>query len=192
MPISREIIVGDEEPDHAFFQMRAQQPLDVVSGPVARLAPLHVDDRAEAALERAAAPGIERPDRRRVALQPLRRQVGHGGALQPRQIGEEVVDRLAAGSANASCNSVVDMPLGLAGEERDAQIDRLLQVRGQSVKHREASADMEAADDDVDAARAKCAGHVHRARKLVALHAHQEDDPASRRPQFVCATGPPR
>ena len=157
MTITREIIISDEESDHALFEMRAQQPLDVGSGPVARLAPLHVDDRAEAALERTAASGIEGPDRRRVALQPLRRQVRHGGALQPRQIGEEIVDRPQP-VREGILQQRVDTALSLTGEERDAQVERLLQVPGQFVEHREAAADMEAADDDIDAASAEMRG----------------------------------
>ena len=35
---------------------------------------------------------------------------------------------------------------------------------------------MEAADDDIDAACAKCSGHVDRARELIALDAYQKND----------------
>ena len=43
------------------------------------------------------------------------------------------------------------MLLGLAGEEDDAEVDRLLQLRGQLLQHRDAAADVEAADRDRDA-----------------------------------------
>ena len=59
------------------------------------------------------------------------------------------------------------MRFGL-GEQRDAETDRLLQIPRQIVEHLEASADMEAADDDVDAARTELPCHIHGARELVA------------------------
>ena len=68
IPVAREIVVGDEEAGDALRPVRAHDLLDVVGRAAARLAALHVDDRAERTLERAAAPGIEAG-------------VGAGGAL---------------------------------------------------------------------------------------------------------------
>src|SRR5947209_6813917 len=68
------------------------------------------------------------------------------------------------------------MSFGLTGEKCDAQIKRLLQIAGQFVEHREASADMEAANNDIDAACAERACHVQGAWELVALDAHEEYD----------------
>ena len=67
VPVAGEIVVGDEEAVDALGQVDAHHPLDVVGVAPARLAPLHVDDRAEAALERAAAPGVEARASRRSA-----------------------------------------------------------------------------------------------------------------------------
>ncbi len=179
LPVAREIVVGDEEPRHALGQMRAQQLLDVVGAAVARLAALHIDDRAEAALERAAAPGIERADRRRIAPQPLRRQIGRDGALQPRQVGENVVDRLQP-IGERVLQQRVDQPLGLAREQRHAEVDRRLQIPRQFIEHRQAAADVKAADHHLQPARPQFARHVHGARKLVALHADQEHHAVAR------------
>ena len=57
--VAGEIVVGDEIMGDALGVVGAHDRLDVVGGAVARLAALDIDDRAEAALERAAAPGVE-------------------------------------------------------------------------------------------------------------------------------------
>ena len=67
-------------------------------------------------------------------------------------------------------------PLGLAGEQRDAEIERLFQVRRQLGQHREAAARMEPADHHRDAGGAELAADVERARELVRLHADQADE----------------
>ena len=54
--VAGEVVVGDEEAADPGGVIGADDRLDVVGGAVARLAPLHVDDRAERALEWAAAP----------------------------------------------------------------------------------------------------------------------------------------
>ena len=59
VPVAGEIVVGDEEARDVLRGVGAHDRLDVVGGAVARLAALHVDDGAEAALERAAAAGVE-------------------------------------------------------------------------------------------------------------------------------------
>ena len=61
--VAREVVVGDEVAHDALGDVGADQALDIVGGAEARLAPLHVDDGAEAALEGAAAPGVEAGDR---------------------------------------------------------------------------------------------------------------------------------
>src|SRR5215472_6149200 len=71
------------------------------------------------------------------------------------------------------------MSLGLAGEEGDAKIDRLLQIVGHIGQHGKAATDVEAPDDNCDASGAELARDIHRAWILVRLHADQEDDAAS-------------
>src|SRR4029077_126913 len=57
--VAGEIVVGDEKAGDVLRGVGAHDRLDVVGGAIARLAPLDVDDGAEAALERAAAAGVE-------------------------------------------------------------------------------------------------------------------------------------
>jgi hypothetical protein len=71
--VAREIVVGDEEAKDALSQVGAHQALDVVGVAPARFAPLHIDDRAKAALKRAAAPGVEGADRLAVAPHDIER-----------------------------------------------------------------------------------------------------------------------
>ena len=92
--VAREIVVGDEEAEDALGEVGAHQPLDIVGIAPARFAPLHIDDRAKAALERAAAPGVEGADRLAVAPHDVERQKRGDLLLQPGQIVHVVVDRL--------------------------------------------------------------------------------------------------
>ena len=57
--VAGEIVVGDEKAVQSLRDVLADDLLDVVGRTAARLAPLHVDDRAERTLERAAAAGVE-------------------------------------------------------------------------------------------------------------------------------------
>ena len=63
--VAGEIVVGDEEAVDALGDVAADDLLDVVGAAPPRFASLHVDDRAEAALEGAAAAGIEAREVRR-------------------------------------------------------------------------------------------------------------------------------
>jgi len=68
---------------------------------------------------------------------------------------------------------VVHPPLDLAREQTDAQPLRLAQIGRQLGQHRQATADVKAADGDLHAGGAQLAGDVDGARKLVGLHADQ-------------------
>ena len=57
--VAGEIVVGDEKAADALRIAGAKHALDVIGGPIAGFATLHVDDAAEAAGVRAAAPGVE-------------------------------------------------------------------------------------------------------------------------------------
>src|SRR5262249_7315230 len=57
--VAREIVVRDEELVDALSPVEAYELLHVIGRTIARLAALHVDDRTERALVRAAAAGIE-------------------------------------------------------------------------------------------------------------------------------------
>ena len=86
--VAREVVVGDEEPGDALRRIGAHDLLDVVGGAIARLAALHVDDGAEAALERAAAAGIEAGV-----------MAGHAGDRPARQ------DRQRGGAPSPACRT---------------------------------------------------------------------------------------
>ena len=80
--VAREVVVGDEEVVHALREVGAHEALDVVGVARARLASLDVDDRAEAAVERAAAAGVEaRP--RTAGAATRRRPAGTASARPP-------------------------------------------------------------------------------------------------------------
>jgi hypothetical protein len=74
VPIAREIVVGDEEAEDTLREVGAHQALDIVGVAPARLAALHIDDRAKAALERAAAAGVEGANRLAIAPHDVGRQ----------------------------------------------------------------------------------------------------------------------
>ena len=86
--VAGEIVVGDEEIADAVGVIGAHDPLDVVGAAVARLAPLHVDDRAERAQEGTAAAGVEARDHADRPADLLLRQIGGGRAVEVRQVVE--------------------------------------------------------------------------------------------------------
>ena len=151
---------------------------------IARLAALHVDDGAERALERAAAAGVERRQHAVIALDETARQIGDGLLLHIRQVVHVIVDRLRRAGMNVPKEGL-EMLLRFAREEDDPEVDRLFEFRRQLLQHRHAAADMEAADGDRDASRAKLARDRHRARKLVRLNAGQTDE--ARMPRLIDA-----
>jgi len=172
--VAREIAISDEEPVDAVLVVLAQDALDIVGAAAAGFAPLHVDDGAERALERTAAPGIEGRHvadglAHRVARQERRHRV-----LERRQIGDVIADRLER-ACGGIAHHLIHATLGLAGKQRDAHIESFLQVVHHRREHRQHAGDMEAADDHRDAGRAQRLGDMQRTRILVRLHADQAD-----------------
>ena len=92
--VARQIVVGDEEVLDALGGIGADQGFDVVGRPVARLAALDIDDRAEGALERAAAPGVETGDKTDRAADARGRQQRQRRLFDARQVVHEIVERL--------------------------------------------------------------------------------------------------
>ncbi len=83
------------------------------------------------------------------------------------------------------------MLLGFAGEHRNAERLRLDDLRGKLRQHGEAAGDMEAAEADLIARRAKLTRDIHGARKLVRLHPDDADQrPAA--PALEVADDPAR
>ena len=182
--VAGEIVVGDEEARDPLRSVGAHDAFDVVRRAVARLAALHVDDGAEAALERAAAAGVEARIMAGDAGDRLARQDRIGRRRHVRQIVHVVVDRLR-GSSRHVAQEDIHAAFGFACIERDAEVERLLEVRRQLGKHGEAPADMEAADRDRNVGGAELAGKIERARELVRLHPDQADKTAARLADFT-------
>jgi hypothetical protein len=97
--------------------------------------------------------------------------------LEVRQRVHVVVERLRPAAVNV-LEEALELHLRLAGEEDDAEVDRLFQLRGQLLQHGDAAADVEAADGDVDALLAELARDRHCAGELVRLHADETDKAA--------------
>src|SRR5437016_8503936 len=89
-----EVVVGYEEAMDALRHICAHYSLAVICRAKARLAALHVDDRAERALIGTTAPSIQTGIRARGPQDALRREQRHRRALQVRQIVHEIVERL--------------------------------------------------------------------------------------------------
>ncbi len=178
--IAGKVVVGDEKFRDALLGVGADDLFDVVRRPVARLAALHVDDGAERALERAAAPGIEARIVAGDARDDPARQDRQGRGRHLRHVGEVIVDRLR-GSLVDVAHQRGEAAFAFAGEQRDAEIERLLQVSGQCGQHRDAARDMEPADHDRYSGGAELAREIERARILVRLHADQPDETAAGR-----------
>ena len=81
-------------------------------------------------------------------------------------------------------------PLRLAREQRDAEIHRGAHLRRDRRQHRQATADVEAADAHRDARRAQGTCNIHGAWELIGLHAHQADQAAARLDRADDSLGP--
>ncbi len=170
--VARQVVVGDEEVVHALGEVGAHQPLDIVGVARARLASLDVDDRAEAAHERAAAAGVEARPHTRGPRHDLGGEVRRRHALQPREVAHVVVERLQL-AAIGGLQQFVEASLRFPGEERDAEIHRVAKLRRHVRQHREATADVKPADADRDPGGDQRPGDVDGARKLVGLYADE-------------------
>ena len=179
--VAGEIVVGEEEAADAARIVLADHLLDVVGRAPARDAALHVDDRAERALIGAAAAGIERRIGAGDAVDHIVGEVGDRLAGKVRQILHVIVDRLRGAGPDFLEQRLVTAVLRLAGEDRAADVDGLLDVRRDRLQHRKAAGDMEAADRDGDARRAEAPRDMHGARKLVRLDADEAKKRAVRR-----------
>ena len=124
----------------------AHDRLDVVGRAVARLAALHVDDGAEAALERTAAAGVEARIMPGDPRHDLARQDRIDRRRHLRQVVEIIVDRLGIARRDVA-QHVGHAAFGLAGEQMNAEIARFLQIGRQRRQHGDAAADVKAAHD---------------------------------------------
>ena len=176
--VAREIVVGDEEPLDAFGVVFPHDLFQIVDRADAALAALHVDDGAERALIRTAAPEIDARQVADGALDVLARQERRRFADQVRQRVHVIVERLQLAVEGVTQHLVEPALLGLAGEERDAHLLGGFDVGRKLRQHRDAAGDMESTDADRQADVEKRLGQIDRARKLVRLHADQPDQTA--------------
>ncbi len=128
--------------------------------------------------------GQPRPASKLVRIPPrpahhVGREEGDRRALDPRQVIHVVVQRFEPPGMSGP-QQVLEPPLGLAREQRDAEIHRVAHLRRDRRQHRQAAAHVEAADAHRDARRAQGAREIHGARELVGLYAHQADQAAAR------------
>ena len=174
--VAREIVVGEQEVADTVLPVLVDGFFDIVGRAAARLAPLHVDDGAERALIRAAAPGVETRQMLHGPAQIVGRQDGNRARLDRRQIVEVVVDRLQR-SVRGIAQDRVDPPLEFTGEQADADVEGGAQVGLQLGQHRETAGDVESADHDRHAGGAELARDVR---------ARGETGSTARRPAPPC------
>src|SRR5215469_17307970 len=174
--VAGEIVVGDEEAVDALGDIRPDDRLDILGRAPARLPPLNVDDRAEGALIRAAAPGIEAGNGAGSAPDAHGGQHRHRHALERRQVVHEIVERLQLPLDRIAQHLLQPALLRLAGEEEDAHLLRAAHIRIALRQHGDGAGDMEAADPDHDPALPERAGDVEGTRELVGLDADQHHD----------------
>ena len=105
----------------------------------------------------------------------LARQERRRLAVQGRKLVHVVVDRLERAVPGIAQHLVEAALLGLAGEERDAELLRLAHVLRHLRQHGDAAGDVEAADADRQPGGQELPRQVDGARKLVGLHADQTD-----------------
>src|SRR5208282_2672970 len=177
--VAREVVIGDEEAFHALRRVRPNQPLDIVGAAMARLAPLYVDDRAEAATEGASPARVEASERTGVSLYVPCGKERQRLALHCGQVGHEVVKRLESVLERGG-QQVVEAIFGLAREQGDPARHRVLHLGRHFGQHRDASADMEAADRRLDSRGAQLRRNIDGTRELVGLHADHQHETAIR------------
>src|SRR5215831_4261658 len=150
--------------------------LHVVGRAVARLAALHVDDRAERALVRTATARVETRAQTEGACHIPLREKRHGRALNPGQVFHEIVQR-----GKPAVGSVpqyrVEPVFGLAGKHGDAHVPASVEIDRMTIQHRQASRHMEAAHGDLDPGVAERSYNIESARILVRLDTDQPDEP---------------
>ena len=100
---------------------------------------------------------------------------GTGDAGDARQVLEIIVDRLELVVPGVDEQLVEPALLGLAGEQRAAHVERLLDLGRDLLQHRQAARDVEAADHHRQPGGAELAGEVERVVELVGLDADQPD-----------------
>ena len=92
--VASEVVIGDNKVADALSPVQPNQDLNIVRRPPTGFAPLHIDDRAERALERAPAAGVEACVMADCAAHDTGRQNRRRQIVEPRKVVEKVVDWL--------------------------------------------------------------------------------------------------
>src|SRR6516164_5771712 len=137
MAIASEVIIGDEEPPVTLAVVFADRLFEVVRGAKSALATLDVDDRAERALVRAAAPEIQA---RQLAGNPtdvLARQDRRWFPFQWGEIAHVGIKRQKRAVPSVADDPIKAAMLGFAGKQRNAKGRRLAHLRRHFRQHRD-------------------------------------------------------
>ena len=172
--IAREVIVSDEEALDALSQILPDNLFHVVSRTPARFSALHINDGAERALERTAAPGIEAGQAAAGTPDAGDREHGQRRSVQRGQIVHVVVERLER-TVPGVPQDVLEAPFGFAREERNAEFHRLSQFRSRLMQHRQRAGYVEPPDANLNTSGTQRPRDVHGTRILIRLHSHQDD-----------------
>src|ERR1700683_838196 len=168
--VSSEVIVRDKIFVDALSPVDAHQRFDVIRRAIARLATLHVNDRAERALIGAPASCVEAGTQAKRATDMGEGKEWYWRTFHPRQIFHEVVARLQSVFGNVTQQSFEPV-FDLAREHRDSQFTASVQAYGLAVQHRQAARDMKAANRHRNAGRTQRPRQIQCARILIRLHA---------------------
>jgi hypothetical protein len=175
VPVAGEIVVGDEEGLDALGEVLAHDRLEVVGGAEAALAALDVDDRAETALEGAAAAQVEAGPVLRVAADRIGRKDRHRRAGEVGKVLEVIIDGLERAVPGVAEHLVEPPLLRFPGEQRAADVQRLLELGRSVLQHGQAAGDVEAADHHRQTRPAELAGEIERVVELVGLDTDEAD-----------------
>ena len=186
MRVSRKIVVREEEKRVSLFAARASHTAhDRFHGPVARIVPLDVNDRAEAAGEGAAASGVERMHPAEETFEVVGRILGQRRRYERRT--SATIERFRFASHDIP-QDLMPNSLGLSMEQNNSLFHEFdafgghdmrtgdLRIAVSVVKHGDGSADMEPAHHDGRALRFEFQRNLPGPWEHVGLNSHQADD----------------
>jgi hypothetical protein len=186
MRVSREIVVREEEKGIFLFAAQASYTVhDRFHAPIARIVPLDVNDRAEAAGEGAAASGVECMHPAEETFEVIGRILGQRRRYERRT--SATVERFRFASHDIS-QDLMPNPLGLAMEQNNSLFHELGAFGGHDtgtgdfriavsvMKHSDGTADVESTHHDGRALRFEFQRNLPRPSEHVGLNSHETDD----------------
>ena len=186
MRVSRKIVIREEEKGIFLFAARASDTVhDRRRAPVARIVPLDVNDRAEAAGEGAAASGIERMHLSEETFEVAGWILGQWRRHERRT--SATVERFRFASHNIS-KDLMPNPLGLSMEQNNSLFHEFGALRGHDMgtgdfrialsvmKHGDGTAYVESSHHDRRALRFEFQRKLPSPWEHVGLNSHEADD----------------